>query len=259
MNKQITLGGSILLTLSAPVINSEAIRLETVLESEDWAALKNIWRMANRVKPSEILHEFPVATEKGDSLNTVVGTLFSETDYESSQVMTAVSMIKRMTQTRIMRLSRINMTMLTRMIPPWTLIVRDNQLFNFENRIFTLTRLADAGEITASEFITARDTLLDRAETLAVLEILEDVYEQDDYGYFTDPVKELGTEIILQRLALSYRAALDTLSKQSPSEHIEHYQVAVQQYEEFLEKYSEFERVEPVFRILLTDLMEAEI
>lgn len=266
MNRQITLGGSLLLALSAPAANGEAIRLETVLESEDWATLKTIWRMADRARPANNYSEFaggsynfPIATEKGDSLCTVTGSLFSETNLEDPRIQTATSLIQRITQTRITRLSRLNMTMLTRMIPPWTLLVRENQLFNFEDRITALTSLVDAGEITVAEFIAARDTLLDNAETLAVLEILEQVYEQADYGYYSDPVDELDTDMILERLDLSYRAALDTLSKQNPSEHIELYQAAVQQHEEFLERYSEFEMAKPVLRILLTDLMEAGI
>ncbi|MEA3266177.1 MAG: hypothetical protein U9P42_04465, partial [Candidatus Fermentibacteria bacterium] len=204
-------------------------------------------------------YEFPMATEKGDSLSLLVRSLFAVTDFSSQETETAVSLIKRITDTRVLRASRVNMTMLTRMIPPWELLVRESQLFNFEERITTLTSLVEEGEITPSEFIAARDSLLDRAETLAVLEILEEVQLQADHGFYNDPVDGLDTEMIVARLDLSYRAALDALSRENPSVHIEHYQAAVQQHEEFLVRYEEFEEAKPILRILLTDLMEANI
>ncbi len=262
MNKQIAIGGSLLLTV--PSVNAsgthiQEAEIQSVIESQDWSTLKEIWRITDRINPSETHHEFPMATEKGDSLSSIVRSLFMVTDFASPETETAVSMIQRITDTRVLRASRINMTMLTRMIPPWTLLVRESQLFNFEERITTLTSLVEAGEITPREFIASRDSLLDRAETLAVLEILEEVQLQADYGFYNDPVDRMDTDVILARLDLSYRAALDTLNREKPSEHIEHYQTAVQQHEEFLVRYEEFEKAKPVLRILLTDLMEANI
>ncbi len=264
MNKQIAFGGSLLLTV--PVVNATATgthiqqaEIQSVIESQDWSTLKEIWQITDRLKPSEEYYEFPMVTEKGDSLISLVSSLFMVTDFASPATRTAVSLIQRITETRVLRASRANMNMLTRMIPPWGLLVRESQLFNFEERITTLTSLVRAGEITPREFLTSRDSLLNRAETLAVLEILEEVQQQSDYGFFTDQVHGLDTDIILARLDLSYRAALDTLSKENPSEHMEHYQVAVQQHEDFLIRYEDFENAKPVLRILLTDLMEAKI
>ena len=266
MSRQIALGGSLLLTISATAATAQPAETRTILESDDWETLKSIWRLTDRARSANNYSEFtdgsydfPIATVKGDSLNTLIGTLFSKTNLENPRIQTAVFLIQKITQTRITRLSRLNMTMLTRMIPPWTLRVRESQLFNFEDRIAALTSLVDTGEITAAEFIAARDTLLERAETLAVLEILEEVYEQADYGYYSDPVDGLDTDIILERLDLSYRAALDTLSKQDHGEYFERYQIAVQQHEEFLQRYNDFKEARPVLRILLTDLMEAKI
>lgn len=262
MKKQIVVGGSFLLVV--PVVNAsgahiQEAEIQSIIESQDWSTLKQIWRITDRLNPSEEHYEFPMATEKGDSLSSLVGSLFLVTDFASPETETAVSMIQRITETRILRASRANMTMLTRMIPPWGLLVHESQLFNFEERVTTLTSLVEAGEITPREFIAARDSLLDRAEILAVLEILDDVQLQADYGFYNDPVDGLDTNMIIARLDLSYKAALDTLSRENPSEHIEHYKQAVQQHEEFLHRYQEFEEAKPVLRILLTDLMEAKI
>lgn len=262
MNKQIAIGGSLLLVV--PGVNASGTHIQeadiqSIIESQDWSTLKQIWRITDRLNPSEEHYEFPMATEKGDSLSSLVRSLFAVTDFSSQETQTAVSIIQRITETRVLRASRVNMTMLTRMIPPWGLLVRESLLFNFEERITTLTALVKAGEITPREFIAARDSLLDRAETLAVLEILEEVQLQADYGFYNDPVDGLDTDMIIARLDMSYRAALDTLSRENPSEHIEHYKQAVQQHEEFLHRYQEFEEAKPVLRILLTDLMEAKI
>jgi len=262
MKKQIAVGGSFLLVV--PVVNASGTHIpeteiQSVIESQNWSTLKDIWQIVDRLKPSEEHYEFPMATEKGDSLSFLVGSLFTVTDFASPETETAVSIIQRITETRVLRASRANMNMLTRMIPPWGLLVRESQLFNFEERVTTLTSLVRAGEITPREFIASRESLLDRAETLAVLEILEEVQLQADYGFYTDPVDGLNTDMILARLDLSYRAALDTLGRENPSEHIEHYQIAVQQHQEFLVRYEEFEKAKPVLRILLADLMEAKI
>ncbi len=262
MDKQIAIGGSLLLVV--PAVNASGTHIQeaeirSVIESQNWSTLKEIWQIADRLNPSEEHYEFPMATEKGDSLSSLVRSLFTVTDFASPETKTAVSMIQRITDTRVLRASRANMTMLTRMIPPWGLLVRESQLFNFEERITTLTSLVEAGEITPREFVASRDSLLDRAETLAVLEILDDVQLQADYGFYNNPVDGLDTDMIIARLDLSYKAALDTLRRENPSEHIEHYQAAVQQHEEFLVRYEEFEKAKPVLRILLTDLMEANL
>ncbi|MCD4708665.1 MAG: hypothetical protein K8S62_13105, partial [Candidatus Sabulitectum sp.] len=149
-----------------------------------------------------------------------------------------------------------NPSMIMRMAPPWTETVQDNLLFNFEQRITTLTGLAESSEISAAEFIAARDTLLERAETWAVLEILQEDQAYRNYDYYGWPSEEMDTDAILERLDLSYRAALDTLKKQEPGENTEYFQLAVQQHEEFLQKYSEFQLAAPALKILLMDLIE---
>lgn len=256
-NTQITLAGSLL--LMAPAVNADIADIQSVIESEDWETIKTIWRMADRLKPPGNMFggSYPVATEKGDSLRAVVDSLFLETEIDNPELRRAVHLIQRITSMRIMRLSRINPSMLMRMMPPWTETVQDNLLFNFEERITTLTILVESGEVTAAEFIAARDTLLERAETWAVLEILQEFRIPSNYNYGGQS-DIVDTDLVLERLDLSYRVALDTLNKQKPSGNTEHFQLAVQQHEEFLERYSEFENAKPVLRVLLTDLIDPD-
>lgn len=252
---KITLASTVMLMV--PAVNADDADIQSVIESDDWEALKNIWKLINGVKPVDHLSDFPIAAEKGDSLRAAIDALFSE--IEDPQLQTAVSLIQRITSTRIMRLSRINTLLITRMMPPWAETVQHNLLFNFEDRITTLMALVESGEVSATEFIAARDTLMERAETWAVLEILQEVRTYRDYGPSYVQIETIDTDTALERFDLSYRAALETLKKLKPGEDTEYLRLAVRQHEEFLEKYSEFELAKPVLRMLLADLMGAEI
>ncbi|MCD4708784.1 MAG: hypothetical protein K8S62_13705 [Candidatus Sabulitectum sp.] len=254
---KITLAGSVLLTLSAPAATAQTTEIRAILESDDWEALRAIWKLVNGVKPNPGYRNFPIATEKGDSLRAAVDRLFTDADIEDPRLETALNLVQRVTSTRIIRMSRINPSMLTRVRPPWAVTVQEGLLFNFEDRITTLTSLVEENEITAVEFIAARDTLLERAVTWALLDILPQVQSSADYDYYGWSVEEMDTDAVLARLDLSYRAALDTLKKREPGENIEYLQLAVRQHEEFLQEYTEFQLAIPVLRILLTDLMEA--
>jgi len=252
---KITLAGSVLLTLSVPAATAQTTEIRAILESDDWEALRAIWKLANGVKPNPGYRDFPIATEKGDSLRAAVDRLF--TDIEDPLLETALVLVQRITSTRITRMSRINPSMLTRVMPPWAVTVQEGLLFNFEDRITILTSLVEEDEITATGFIAARDTLLERAVTWALLDVLPQVQSHADYDYYGWTVEEMDTDAVLARLDLSYRAALDTLKKREPGENTEYLQLVVRQHEEFLQKYTEFQLAVPVLRILLTDLMEA--
>ena len=259
-SRNVAIVGSVMLI--APAVIADIGDVQAVVDSEEWETLKTIWRMMDRLEPEQQVYSstYPLAMEKGDSLIAQINWLFAETDSRSPELNSALYLIRRITSTRIIRLSRINTAMMTRMMPPWTDTLQDEILFNFENRITTLTSLVEDGEISTSEFVAARDTLLLRAETWAVLEILKDsgTY-RSYYGYPLAAGEILDADVILEQLDLSYRAALDTLAKEKPSEYIENYKMAVQQHEEFMERYDEFEEARPILRILLTQLMEPGI
>jgi len=252
----IALSGSVLLALSVPAAEAEIPELDQVLESADWDTLRAIWRLADRAEPTQNWTNLPIAPEKGDSIRAVVDGLFADTGLENGPLRASLSLIQRITSARLMSLSRLSSLLMTRMIPPWTDTVQENLLFNFEVRITTLHGLVEAGEISPSEFIAARDTLLQKAETWAVLEILAQSQIQRSYDFYYEP-EEMNTEEVLERLDLSYRAALDSLEKSSSGINREYYLIAVQQHEEFLKRYEEFQLAKPFLRILLTDLMEA--
>ncbi len=111
--------------------------------------------------------------------------------------------------------------------------------------------------MTAGEYAAARDSLLNRAITLTVLEILnaEDRTRLYDYGLYDE--SSVTVDSILQRLDMSCSAAMDTLAKSTPSQYKDHYRLIVEQHERFLEDYAEFQETLPVFRAVLSELMEA--
>jgi len=254
----ITLAGSVLLI--APAVNADIADVQSVIESEDWQTIKTFWSIADRVKPPADMFGYSssLTMGKGYLLQTAVDSLFLENEIDNPELRQAVYLIKRITYMRIVRLTTLNPSLITRMAPPWTEIVQDNLLFNFEQRITILSDLVESGEISAVEFAAARDTLMEKAETWAMLEILQEVQTYRNYDYDARQPEIVNADLILERLDLSYRAALDTLSKAKLSENAEFFQVVVEQHEQFLERYDEFVEAKPVLRILLMDLIDPE-
>ncbi len=255
---RIALAGSLLLSATSPVADGQITETLDVLNSDDWQTLKSIWRLLDGVRPSEDHFTISIATEKGDSLSAVIQNLLPGEGIENPELEFAVSMIRKITSARVNRLSRVNTMLMTRMMPPWNETVQNSLMFNFESRISTITNLAEAGEITATECVAARDSLIDKAETLALLEILDEVREYPFYdGTQFYEVENPGSDEILQKLDMSYRVALDSLQADHRVENKEYFLTIVQQHEEFLHRYEDFQQAKPLLRILLFDLMEA--
>ncbi|HPF31582.1 MAG TPA: hypothetical protein PLM22_01870 [Candidatus Sabulitectum sp.] len=231
--------------------------LQELFQTEDWNTLRTIWETLNRLPPGNGYGNFPMTAEKGDSMQAALQGLFQDASFENSSIRSALGMTVDLTAARINRLSRMNPMLMTRMMPPWTETVQDGVLFSFEERITTLTDLLEEGELTAGEYAAARDSLLNRAITLTVLEILnaEDRTRLYDYGLYDE--SSVTVDSILQRLDMSCSAAMDTLAKSTPSQYKDHYRLIVEQHERFLEDYAEFQETLPVFRAVLSELMEA--
>lgn len=231
--------------------------LQELFQTDDWNTLNTIWQTLNRVKPTSGFSDFPIASAKGDSITAELRSLFQDMEYQSPEVSLALDMTVNLAVYRTMRLSRMNPMMMTRMMPPWTETVQDGLLFSFEDRITTLSELLQEGEITALEYTAARDSLLEKAVTLSLLEMLNDQSRLSIYDFSIMDEATVTIDSILQRLDMSYTAALDTLAKAAPSQYEEHYKMIVEQHERFLDDYETFQRAAPAFRAILAQLMEA--
>lgn len=228
-----------------------------LFQTEDWNTLKTIWNTLNRAKPVDDYYNFPIAPEKGDSITAELNRLF-QAGFTSPELTVSIEFIRNLTAARTMRLSRMNPLMMTRMMPSWTATVQDGILFNFEERITALSELLAEDEISATQYIAARDSLLEKALTLALLEMVNGPERIPLYDYpFLEP-PETNVDSILHRLDMSYSAALDTLNKAVPSDYADHYKMIVEQHEAFAQQLQDFREAAPVFRILLTELMEAQ-
>jgi len=243
--------------VSANAQSAQQTEIDSLFETQDWNTLRSIWRLLDRMDPGDDYYGYPMDTVKGDSIASVLNGLFPSYNFDNIEIYHAANMVRGVAVMRTMRLSRINPMMMTRMMPPWTSTVQEDLLFNFEQRITTLTELLHENEISASEYITARDTLMDKALTLALLEIINHPRRVRLYDYPFMEADKITADSILHRLDMSYRAALDTLNKVTPSEYIDHYREVVDQHELFLEEYGQFREAAPVFRLLLENLMEA--
>lgn len=252
MNKQI-----IALLGTSVVVSAQASEIDSITSSEDWNTLKIAWRTLNRTAISEDQWNFSITTEKGDSIRAVVNSLFPA-EFSTPEITRAVQMLKEITILRTTRQSRINPMLMTRMMPPWTATVQEDLLFDFESRLHTLSELLLQNEISASEFIAGRDSLLDKAMVISLMESVDEILQTPDYGYPYPDYRQLTPDSVLHRLDMTYRAALDSLNRPYTHEYAEHYKTVVEQHERFLEEYSEFQEALPLFRTLLETLMEAE-
>ncbi len=250
------MGTSVVLSAQAEEIVQED--LNVITGSEDWNILRTAWITLNKADAPEDQLAFTMASEKRDSICSLVNALFQDELPAAPEVTRAVQMLKDITVMRATRLSRINPLLMTRMMPPWTATVREDLLFNFEIRIHALTELLLEGNISASEFIAGRDSLLDRSMVIMLLETVDEIYQTPDYGYAYPDYQEVTTDSVLHRLDMTYRAALDSLSLPYAHQYADHYKSIVEQHERFLLEYNEFRNAAPVFRILLETLMEAE-
>lgn len=233
--------------------------LQELFQTEDWNTLNTIWQTLNRAKPMNDYGNFSIASEKGDSITAELRNLFQDVEHQSPEVSLALDMTINLATLRTMRLSRISPLLMTRMIAPWTETVQDGLLFSFEDRITTLSELLQEGEITATEYTAARDSLLEKAITMSLLEMLN---EQSRLGFYEFPITDgtsVSVDTILQRLDMSYAAALDTLARSVPSEYEDHYKMIVEQHERFQDDYETFQRAAPAFRAILSELMEAHL
>jgi|GEM_PF-1585129 len=255
--------GSVLLSLSSALVaettDTETTDIRMLLESEDWAVLKNIWQSIDSLKPSDGYSSFPVSIKKGDSLLAVVNSLFAGSVQQNPEIRTSLSLIRRVTALRLMRLSRINPALLTRMMPPWTDTVQDQLLFNFETRLASLDSLVEEEEVTPVEFAAARQVLVEKAELLAVLQVIEATELQPYYRFDVKYSDRMSIDLLLQQIKLSYSAVLDTVARYSPEEDAGFYREAAVQYEAFKKSFEDFEHTEPILRVLLTDILEAGV
>ena len=258
MNKSLIalLGTSVIVSAQAEEIIQEDI--SSITGSEDWNTLRTVWRTLNRTVMPENQWDTSILAEKGDSISRTVNELFSAEVTVTPEVNRAVEMLKNITILRAERLSRINPALMTRMMPPWTTTVRDDLLFSFETRLHTLTELLQDREISATEFIAARDSLLDKAIVLSMLEAVDEMYEVQMYDYPFYDYLQATPDTILHRLDMSYRAALDSLNLPHVHDYADHYKAVVEQHERFMEEYADFRAALPAFRVLLENLMEVE-
>lgn len=245
--------------LGAVAASLPAEAFEGLYQSPDWLMLKNVWKMLGRLEPVDgYSMDFPMETAKGDSVIAVLRGLFQGTSAEYPDLNAALVRVVELTVERTERLSRMNPMLMTRMMPSWTATTRDGLVFDFESRLTALSQLVSEGEVTAQEFIAARDSLLDRAMMFSMLELVNESGGIEFWYYPYPESSAVNPDTILKRLDMSYQAALDSLNRTIPVIHTEHYKMVVEQHEEFLVRYEEFRRIEPVYRQLLRELMEAQ-
>lgn len=168
--------------------------LHRVLDSREWAGIRDYWRMLNRVPLTETDQGFPsldfapggiLDPLKADSviahLRRYRDSLLSSVEDRGSRA--ALETVILLTETRASRLSRMNPAFLTRMIPPWTELMKEQALFDLEVRLRELEELRKGGGISEPGFASALDTLFNRFETWALLREAPGLFQVDGSFY----------------------------------------------------------------------------
>lgn len=194
---------------SPPVVTREPsdmmnrLALRGITRSPEWGKIREYWEFLNQVPISgngSGALEMSFSTwgnldpVKADSIIAGLrrcGDALSSS-CENEGIRAAVGNIIHLMETRALRLSRLNPTFLTRMIPPWTLVMREEALFDLGARLRQLELLRSAGGITDEVFASAMDTLFQRFETWALLGTVSDMYHfQGSYYPPGDTIMEI--------------------------------------------------------------------
>lgn len=254
--KNIAALAAITAVAAASVDQALVAEMEFLLQTGDWATLRNTWRSLNGVPPGNGFMDHPVATEKGDSLSARLSGLFQDARFQSEELEEAVGLLRSVAVMRVLHMSRINPDMLTRMMPPWTATLQHEMLFYFQNRISALVGLVERNELSPAEYSLARDTLFEKALALAFLGILNEPGQPGMYGAFGFPDPETATlDTILQMLEMTRAYSLEVIRDAESRLYAEHHRELVNACDGLVRDAQFLNRHREVLEILFEDLM----
>ncbi|MGM0626943.1 MAG: hypothetical protein ACQETZ_02170, partial [Candidatus Fermentibacterota bacterium] len=195
--------------------------LKRRMASESWDRLRRLWHEMGAVELDvDSLEHFgylPLETERADTLLSRLNRIEAGLEQRTGgpdPVQTAVRTVLSMTRERISILSRMRTSMMTRMIPPWTMTFREDLSREFERRLETLERRLAAGDIEGELVDAAADTLLQRMHAWSILGLIGKVYGGGWLNRFPD--MQDSSDVITVAMTLveaRHRAAADTLAR----------------------------------------------
>lgn len=233
--------------------------IDSLLQTRDWSILRETWRMLNGLETPSDFYQHPMETAKGDSLIAKLSGLFQEGSFHSEELQRAAGMLRSVAVIRTRHLSRIDPSMLTRMMPPWTVTLETELLFSYQERIRTLTELLQQGALSPSEYSAARDTLFEKTMAISLLDILNTSGRPEYHAlmHFPDPASAT-VDTIIQRLELTHAQSLHFLENAESGIPAERHREIVEEHGELMEDVRSMENTREIIRVLFRDLLETD-
>lgn len=237
--------------------------LKRRMASESWDRLRRLWHEIGAVDLDvDSLEHFaylPMETERADTLLSRLNRIESDLELRTAgpdPVQTAVRTVLRMTRERISVLSRMRTSMMTRMMPPWTMTTREDLSREFERRLETLQRRWAAGDIDSAQAAAAADTMLQRMHAWSVLGLIGESYGGGWLPHYPDSQDSSDvTTVAMTLVEARHRAAADTLAKYPQGEAPEYYRAEPEAHRRLMEALERQEQAVPYLRVMLDDLL----
>ena len=237
--------------------------LKRRMTSEAWSNLRELWHEIGAVDLEiDSLNHFrylPMETEKADTLLARLNRIEADMELRTvgpDPVQTALRSVLRMTRERISVLSRMRTSMMTRMMPPWTMTTREDLSREFERRLETLERRLAARDLDGVQASAAADTILLRMHAWSVLGAIGEIYGGGWLPRYPAPQDSGDVLTIAMTLVETrHRAAADVLAKYPPEEAPEYYRAEPEAHRRLLEALERLEQAVPYLRVMLDDLL----
>lgn len=245
--------------------HSEQEQLKRLMAHPAFFRLHAIWQeLADlRADPDSLwsYSYLPLARERGDSM--LIRLQEIETELESCELpegpaRVAVGSVLQITRERVMTLSRMRTSMMTRMMPPWTMTTREDLALNIETRLATLLRMRRAGTISGAEAASARDTLLDRMHAWSVVEAVDRFYGSGRLPHYPPDGGGDAVTVAMTLIEARHRAAADTLAKYAEGGAPEWYASEPEEYRLLMDALELRRRSLPYMGIMLEYLVDTK-
>jgi len=245
--------------------HAEQEQLKRLMARPAFFRLHAIWReLADLRADPDSLDSFsylPLKGERGDSMLIRLEEIESELvsfDLPDGPARSAVVSVIQITRERVMTLSRMRTSMMTRMMPPWTMTTREELALNIESRLATLLRMQRAGTISGAEAASARDTLLDRMYAWSVVEAVDRFYGSGRLPHYPSNGDGDAVTVAMTLIEARHRAAADTLAKYAEGGAPECYASEPEEYRRLMDALELRRRSLPYIGIMLEYLVDTE-
>jgi hypothetical protein len=236
--------------------------LKRLMATEAYRGLRRSWRLLDNLQiRTDSIGEYmytPLERERADSLITALASLEEGllAASETEVVATAAQTVAGVAWERAMQLSRPRTSMMTRMVPPWSMTTREELLGDVERRLQTLHDLHARGRLEDGEASAAMDTIVARMHAWSVIGAISESGVGSGFPYYPTTPSEDPLDTAMDLLEARHRAAMDTLAKYPRGEAPPSCRSEPEQHRQLMETLRKHEAALPCVRVMLADLLD---